>query len=63
MLFSDLVYIRWDWLRGRYPKKSPRDKSEIRSLGPHSGSWHASIEIHSVSQLVRYAVRNQIIEP
>lgn len=27
LMFSDLFYIRWNWLLGRYPKKPPRAKS------------------------------------
>jgi glycosyltransferase involved in cell wall biosynthesis len=26
LMFGDLVHIRWNWLLGRYPRKSPRDK-------------------------------------
>ncbi len=31
LMFGDLVYIRWNWLMGRYPKAVPADHSETAS--------------------------------
>jgi dolichyl-phosphate beta-glucosyltransferase len=31
LMFSDLIYIRWNWLLGRYPAKDPRENGRERS--------------------------------
>jgi dolichyl-phosphate beta-glucosyltransferase len=31
LMFGDLVYIRWNWLLGRYPKRNGRNQPEVRT--------------------------------